>query len=188
MCTLWSVYAQTQQSLSGWPAVWKEGTHLSTCPESECEHGLCRATPSLVLGWAVLDPTFRTSYLSCCHSAALPIGGKHPFRRSSPPCHMPLLPPPRHYPGMNPQVPSSFPVCPLLLGWPALMQVWSAFQTACQLPIGGLLRCHSLLGSFRTQCVMAPAQGCNPLGGLSLCPPCLLLPDTWNLHILVAVT
>lgn len=116
MCTLWSVYAQTQQSLSGWPAVWKEGTHLSTCPESEFEHGLCRATPSLVLGWAVLDPTFRTSYLSCCHSAALPIGGTHPFRRSSPPCHMPLLPPPRHYPGMNPQVPSSFPICPLRAG------------------------------------------------------------------------
>lgn len=35
---------------------------------------------------------------------------------------------------------------------------------------------------------MALAQGYNPLGGPILCPPCLLLPDTWNFHILVAVT
>lgn len=102
VCILWSVYAQTQQSLSGWPAIWREGSQLGTCPESECKHGLCRATPSLVLGRAVLDPAFRTPYPSYCHSAALPFGGTHPFRRSSPPCHMPLLPSPQAPPWHEP--------------------------------------------------------------------------------------
>lgn len=90
----------------------KKGSQLSACPGSECEHGPCRATPSLELGWAFSNPT---SLVATVLPSLLGV-----------PIPPDVAVPMSHVTAAYLQAPSGLPVCLLGAGL-AIVQVRSAF-------------------------------------------------------------